>query len=308
MIPCHDPQQVSTGDLADLPPPTGTGGFWKSTDSERSLDRQGCIERSIKGSRQDQVDASTAGEDTLTPSVRLSSFDDRGERKTRDPHQRQTSVEVGSYQCERNTTRAYPPRHQNTQQGTCLREPKDLTENDDLCVKPLFFHRPRITSTYDSAESIATPPPESDLDDEQIRALLAPPLCLQEREASADRSQVYHSVREKLGVKFISSSEEYGERNPLRCFQAKRSQVKKHFPAEKIFPQNINRFLETTNSYSDSLIRKILSNHSWKNTDIPCLQKQNLKSRSKNVKWMLSTPAFVNFNDKLSLIGWNWMA
>ena len=36
--------------------------------------------------------------------------------------------------------------------------------------------------------------------------------CRREREASADRSQVYNrSVREKVGVKFISSSEEYGE-------------------------------------------------------------------------------------------------
>ena len=77
-------------------------------------------------------------------------------------------------------------------------EPKDLAENDDLCVKPLFFHRPSITSTYDSADSIATLRPESDLDDWQIRALLASPLYLQEREASADRSQVYHSVRENL--------------------------------------------------------------------------------------------------------------
>ena len=41
---------------------------------------------------------------------------------------------------------------------TPIYEPKDLAENDDLCVKPLFFHRPSITSTYDSAESIATPP------------------------------------------------------------------------------------------------------------------------------------------------------
>ena len=35
-------------------------------------------------------------------------------------------------------------------------EPKDLAENYYLCVKPLFFHRPSITSTYDSGESIAT--------------------------------------------------------------------------------------------------------------------------------------------------------
>ena len=54
-------------------------------------------------------------------------------------------------------------------------QPKDLAENDDVCVKPLFFHRPSTTSTYDSAESMETPPPESDLDEEQIRALLASP-------------------------------------------------------------------------------------------------------------------------------------
>ena len=42
-------------------------------------------------------------------------------------------------------------------------EPKDLAEEDNLVqVRPLFFH--------DSAESIATVPPESDLNDEQIRA------------------------------------------------------------------------------------------------------------------------------------------
>ena len=57
-------------------------------------------------------------------------------------------------------------------------EPKDLAENDDLCVNPLFFHRPSITSTYDSPESISTRAPESDLDDEQIRPLLASPLSL----------------------------------------------------------------------------------------------------------------------------------
>ena len=41
-------------------------------------------------------------------------------------------------------------------------------------------------------------PLDSDLDDEQILALLASPLYLQEREASAERSQVYHSERENL--------------------------------------------------------------------------------------------------------------
>ena len=75
---------------------------------------------------------------------------------------------------------------------------KQLTEHEDLRVKPWSFHQQITASTYDSAESIATPSPESDLDDEQLRALLASPPHLQEREASAERSQVDHSERENL--------------------------------------------------------------------------------------------------------------
>ena len=47
------------------------------------------------------------------------------------------------------------------------------TEHEDLRVKPLSFHQSITASTYDSAESIATLLPESDLDDEQLRALVA---------------------------------------------------------------------------------------------------------------------------------------
>ena len=39
---------------------------------------------------------------------------------------------------------------------------KQLTEHEDLRVKPLSFHQPITASTYDSAESIATPPQDSD--------------------------------------------------------------------------------------------------------------------------------------------------
>ena len=39
-----------------------------------------------------------------------------------------------------------------------------------------------MTSTYDAAEGIATPSPESDLDYEQLRDMLASPLFLQERQ------------------------------------------------------------------------------------------------------------------------------
>ena len=54
-----------------------------------------------------------------------------------------------------------------------------------------------LSSTQDSFESLATPQ-EADLDDEQIRALLASPQCLREREAIAERSQIHHSERECL--------------------------------------------------------------------------------------------------------------
>ena len=52
-----------------------------------------------------------------------------------------------------------------------LSEYQDLAEHDDLRVKPLIFHQPSMASTCDSAESITTPPPDSELDDDQIRAL-----------------------------------------------------------------------------------------------------------------------------------------
>ena len=85
-------------------------------------------------------------------------------------------------------------------------EPTDLAEEDtSMLVKPTIFHRPSMTSTSDSAESLATHPPESDLDDEEIRNMLASPLYLQEGEASADRSLVYHSFR------FISFQNKCGE-------------------------------------------------------------------------------------------------
>ena len=62
-------------------------------------------------------------------------------------------------------------------------------------VKTLSCNQSLLSSTQDSIESIATRQ-EVDLDDEQIRALLASPRYLLEREASTERSQVYHSERE----------------------------------------------------------------------------------------------------------------
>ena len=95
-------------------------------------------------------------------------------------------------------------------------EESQITEIEDkgLICDPysLPYNQSLLSSTQDSIESIATPQ-EADLDDEQIRAMLASPRYLPEREASAECSQVYHSEREILmasssqGLNFIGTGE-----------------------------------------------------------------------------------------------------
>ena len=104
---------------------------------------------------------------------------------------------------------------------------------------------------YGSAESIATPPPESDLDDDHIRSLLASPLYLQEREASVDRSRVCHSFQENS----VSSSSHVQGNLPC-CSHTKKSRIKTHFPIEKAFPQDIKQLKEKVKHSSGSLNRK----------------------------------------------------
>ena len=75
---------------------------------------------------------------------------------------------------------------------TTVYEPNDLTGMNNT---PIFFHRPSVTSTYDSAESIATPHPGSDLDDEANAEHAGfTTLLTGEREASADRPRRENSV------------------------------------------------------------------------------------------------------------------
>ena len=55
-----------------------------------------------------------------------------------------------------------------------------------------------MTSTCDSAGSIANPPPESDLDDERIRTMLASPLYhVVEREGKGQSSGVQDFAGER---------------------------------------------------------------------------------------------------------------
>ena len=72
----------------------------------------------------------------------------------------------------------------------------------------MFYSQSLIHSAYDSAESIATPP-DSDIEDKQLRMMLVSPLfsevsgnpaaeSVQKREANAQRAQAYHSRRKSL--------------------------------------------------------------------------------------------------------------
>ena len=82
------------------------------------------------------------------------------------------------------------------------------------------YNQSFLPSTHDSAESTVTPPPESDFDDEQLRALLASRLNLQERGASAERSQVYHSERESLMSCSSQDPKPVGTGKPVAVFSS----------------------------------------------------------------------------------------
>ena len=64
-----------------------------------------------------------------------------------------------------------------------------ITEDMDECgkigVKSLSYNQSQIHSDYDSAESIA----DSDLEDGQLRKMLASPLYIRERERKSDSSR-----------------------------------------------------------------------------------------------------------------------
>ena len=90
----------------------------------------------------------------------------------------------------------------------------------------------------------------------KISALLASPLYLQEREANADRSQVYHSVRENWMSS--SSQDPKSTGKPVVLFSSRNRSNEEMSSDRANFPQDINRFWETVNRYSDSLIQSLL--------------------------------------------------
>ena len=88
-----------------------------------------------------------------------------------DPRQDGTSTEFHSstgYEAKRISSTGFWSTHKN-------QTADDQDDIEEIGVKPLSYSQSLIRSAYDSAESIAAPP-DSDLEDEQLRKMLASPL------------------------------------------------------------------------------------------------------------------------------------
>ena len=220
----------------------------------------------------------------------------------------------------------------------------DIDDQDDieeLGVKKLSCSQSLVHSAYDSAESIATPP-DSDLDDEQLRKMPASPLCIWEREenagqarpyhserlslmvqsyrnpevsgkpdaecvhkreANAQRTQAYHSRRDSLTVSSSRESSKF-QGNLMRCFRATVNRVRTRFPKET----------EVTNRETDSRVVFILFSNlmTWQMLGNLFWWKQDHslnQARCKLVKQEqvdLLTVVSMNFSNKLVLKDWNW--
>ena len=92
----------------------------------------------------------------------------------------------------------------------------------------LSYNQSLLSSAQDSMESLTTPQ-EADLDDEQIRILLALPRYLPELEASAERSQFYHSGREGLMSSSSQSLNFFGTGTCCMALTSKRNGTRRLF-------------------------------------------------------------------------------
>ena len=93
----------------------------------------------------------------------------------------------------------------------------DQDDVEKIGVKPLSCSHSLIHSAYDSAESIATPP-DSDLEDEQLRTMLASPLYIREREENEGQARACHSDRESLMI-HSSRNPEVSGKPDAECVQ-----------------------------------------------------------------------------------------
>ena len=86
----------------------------------------------------------------------------------------------------------------------------DQDDIEEIGAIPLSYSQSLIHLAYDSAQSITTPP-GSDLEDEQLRKMLASPLYVHEREENEGQTRACHSRRESLMTSSPSRSRSFCE-------------------------------------------------------------------------------------------------
>ena len=101
----------------------------------------------------------------------------------------------------------------------------DQDDIEEIGEKKLSYSQSLVHSAYDSAESIATPP-DSDLEDEQLRKMPASPLCIWEREENAGQARPYHSERESLMVQSSRNPEVSGKPD-AECVQKREANAQR---------------------------------------------------------------------------------
>ena len=101
----------------------------------------------------------------------------------------------------------------------------DQDDIEEFGVKPLFYSQSLTHSAYDSAEGIATPP-DLDLEDEQLRKMLASPLYLREREENEGQARAHHSGGETLMI-HSSRNAEVSKNLDAECVQKREANAQR---------------------------------------------------------------------------------
>ena len=101
----------------------------------------------------------------------------------------------------------------------------DQDDLEEIGVKPLSYSQSLAHSAYDSAESIATLP-DLDLEDEQLRKMLASPLCIRERGENEGQARACHCGRESLML-HSSRNPEVSRKLDAECVQKRQANARR---------------------------------------------------------------------------------
>ena len=170
-----------------------------------------------------------------------------------------------------------------------------------------LLHKLWVPKDRAQQDGQTTTPPDSDLEDEQKRKMLASPLYLREREENEGQARACHSERESLLT--TSSSRELkfsGKPDSMFSCHSESSQ-------NNVFPKETEITNQETVStvlfilFLNLLTRRMLGSHFLMETRITCFINQGLKLWSRNMKWDLLTVVSMSSSNKLMLKDWNYI-